>query len=261
MARVFVTSDTHGCLAQLKSCLDQANFDYNVDTLIHLGDIVDRGPDSKLCLDLLLKIVNLVALRGNHCDWFNEWLIKGKHPAWWMHGGDATIESYGKAVDRDIHVHWAAGGYSTNLTTIDIPKDHVEFYRDQKTYYIDGQNRFFCHAGYNPKELVEDTYDFMFWWDRDLVYKLIHQSTLVDVVPNYTDVNNFKRVFVGHTPTINFSKSGATVNAEFERKKGEVWTTPMYLGQLVNIDTGGCFGGKVSLLDITDDENHVLYQA
>jgi len=235
MKRTFVTSDTHGCYLQLHNCLVQANFDYDEDTLIHCGDIVDRGPDSKKVIDLLLQIKNLVALRGNHDEWMLEWINTGFHPGNWGHGGSATILSYIEPGEDKM---------------IDIPETHKEFFRNQQKYYIDDQNRFFVHAGYNRDYLVDLQHESTFYWDRHLVMEMMSTS---DDVKKMWDANDFSRVFFGHTPTINWKD-----------KNGKPKTLPIYKAQYVQIDTGGCFKqfeGKITLLDITDDANHILYQS
>ena len=61
------------------------------------------------------------------------------------------------------------------------------------------------------------------------------------------DVNGFKQIFIGHTPTLSF-----------QWYEGN--DKPIYAGQVIDCDTGGCFGGKISLIDITTDD-HILYQS
>jgi serine/threonine protein phosphatase 1 len=104
--------------------------------LVHLGDYVDRGPDSAGVLDLLLgpppvegaEVVNLV---GNHEVMMLDAADPGAHPgAWefWLdNGGTETLRSYGSdpehpepfslvpeehlAMLRDCPLHWSAGDY------------------------------------------------------------------------------------------------------------------------------------------------------
>lgn len=224
--RIFVTSDTHGESERLKSCLNQSNFDYENDQLIHLGDVCDRGSDTKGVVELLLSIKNLISLRGNHDDWFLKYIETGSHPANFTHGGRLTIDSY--KVDNEIK----------------IPKTHIDFFKNQRIRYTDSQNRFFCHAGFNPKETIEQQDDSDFFWDRDLIMKA--QSCKNEKL---NDVNHFKQIFIGHTPTL-----------MWKDKEGKEIDKPIYAAQVINIDTGGVYGGKISLLDITTDE-HILYQS
>ena len=66
--RTLAIGDIHGCLTALGTLIEFVNLK-DGDTLITLGDYVDRGPDSKGVLDLLVslkKSKQLVTLRGNH---------------------------------------------------------------------------------------------------------------------------------------------------------------------------------------------------
>lgn len=66
--RVIAIGDIHGCSTALNTLLDKIAPDA-ADTLITLGDYVDRGPDTKGVLDTLIELQSfcyLVPLRGNH---------------------------------------------------------------------------------------------------------------------------------------------------------------------------------------------------
>lgn len=91
---IFAMSDIHGCLVafekrigQLEECLN------NGDKLILLGDYIDNGPESFLCLKMAKKLQDrygknsVVVLKGNHEVWFlnfmkdlgDEWLEADKN--------------------------------------------------------------------------------------------------------------------------------------------------------------------------------------
>jgi serine/threonine protein phosphatase 1 len=225
MSRIFVTTDTHGELEKLKDCLQQVNFNNEEDELIHIGDVVDRGPDSYGVVELLLSIKNLISIRGNHDEWMLTFINTNKHPA--MGYFEATLRSY----------HKGSG------PTLRIPETHKEFFRRQVNYHIDKDNNLFVHAGINPYEFLQEQYEDDFYWDREL----IRRAMLLEDGEKLMDVNGFKQIFIGHTPTISFK-----YHPENDK--------PIYAGQVIDCDTGGCFGGKISLIDITTD-NHILYQS
>jgi serine/threonine protein phosphatase 1 len=86
--RVFVVGDLHGMAHALERLLALAGFDPRQDLLWSLGDLVDRGPDSPGCLDLLDQPW-FHAIRGNHeqlmldaAEDSDTWLI------WTLNGGD-----------------------------------------------------------------------------------------------------------------------------------------------------------------------------
>lgn len=67
-SRTIAIGDIHGCSAGLAALLHAIRPDPK-DTLIPLGDYIDRGPDSPGVLDLLLALpgrCHLVPLLGNH---------------------------------------------------------------------------------------------------------------------------------------------------------------------------------------------------
>jgi len=228
-SRTFVTTDTHGELDKLISCLNQADFSYELDTLIHLGDCVDRGPNSAGVVDLLLKIKHLIAIRGNHDSWMQQFIETGTHPA--PSYFSETANSYVKDLGGKLH-------------PILVPQSHQVFFRTQRNYYIDAQQRLFIHAGCRLDERIEDQDSDEFYWNRDLMKKAM--SAKASGV-HLKDVNNFKQIFIGHTPTQNWKMGGERIGK------------PIYAAQVVDLDTGGAYGYKISLLDISTDE-HVLYQ-
>ena len=63
--RVFVCGDIHGEYDHVMEQLRNIDFDFNVDLLICTGDLVDRGPNSLDCFNLLYKDW-FVSCRGNH---------------------------------------------------------------------------------------------------------------------------------------------------------------------------------------------------
>lgn len=58
--------DIHGNYKALLQCLKLSDFDYDNDTLIQLGDVVDGHADSFEVVEELLKIKNLISIKGNH---------------------------------------------------------------------------------------------------------------------------------------------------------------------------------------------------
>jgi len=63
--RDFVVGDVHGCFTELRQLLEQVVFDGSRDRLIAVGDLVDRGPESRQVLEWLAKPW-FYAVRGNH---------------------------------------------------------------------------------------------------------------------------------------------------------------------------------------------------
>jgi predicted phosphodiesterase len=63
---IYCIGDLHGNHKGLLQCLERSGFDNDVDTLISLGDVVDGHCESFEVVEELLKIKNLIAIKGNH---------------------------------------------------------------------------------------------------------------------------------------------------------------------------------------------------
>jgi serine/threonine protein phosphatase 1 len=99
---IYLVSDIHGHYRVLRAALNRAAFSpQRGDRLYVLGDVVDRGPQSREALRYLLKLRQtypdrIVLLKGNHEQMLQDWL-EGKGDAnlyLRFNGGDATVRSY-----------------------------------------------------------------------------------------------------------------------------------------------------------------------
>ena len=61
----YIVSDIHGMYYKLLNKLDSFGFDFSKDRLFSVGDIIDRGPDSLKCVELLNEPW-FFTVRGNH---------------------------------------------------------------------------------------------------------------------------------------------------------------------------------------------------
>lgn len=67
--------------------------------LIALGDLNDRGPDTKSVFDFFMNESDVIAIKGNHEDLMHDFLTNGKkyHKSnWLLYGGLTTINSFCK---------------------------------------------------------------------------------------------------------------------------------------------------------------------
>lgn len=231
--RVLCCGDIHGAHKALIQALERSNFDYDKDTLIQLGDICDGWSEVYECVEELLKIKNLISIKGNHDDWFREYLEKGLHPTRWLQGGDGTLTSYAKNADREINIHQSMGAYISNLTTADIPQSHTDFFiKEQIPFYID-KNRCFVHGGFDRQFKIEDQHYLTLCWDRELWNKAL----LVGQYGILKTTNGFSEIFIGHTSTTNWNS-----------------TNPMSSGGVTNLDTGAGWEGVLTIMDVDTKE-------
>ena len=235
--------DIHGNYRGLLQCLERSGFNKEEDILIQLGDVVDGWSESCECVTELLKIKNLISIKGNHDDAFNEWLVKGIHPFHWQQGAAATAASYIRYAGRECKIIPNMGAYLTDLTFADIPPTHQKFFNSQLLYYIDSENRCFVHGGFNRHFSIKDqSVPYIFYWDRNLWMQAMSYKGIT-VGPGETELSfkikdKFKEVYIGHTATINWGK-----------------VIPMQAANIWNLDTGSGFKGKLTIMNIDTKES------
>src|SRR5688572_29457930 len=96
--RTLAIGDIHGCHIALENLLEQLQI-LPGDTVIVLGDVVDRGPGTKESIEQLLELQkssSLIFLMGNHEEMMLD-ARKGDRieRAWLRYGGQETLDSYG----------------------------------------------------------------------------------------------------------------------------------------------------------------------
>ncbi len=100
--RTLAIGDIHGCLRAFDTLLEMVSPTLD-DTLVTLGDYVDRGPDSRGVIERLLsleKFTQFVPLRGNHEEMMCAARDGRADLHFWMRvGGDETVASYGVPID------------------------------------------------------------------------------------------------------------------------------------------------------------------
>lgn len=74
LGRLFAIGDIHGCLNELKALLAQIEFNCDIDQIIFVGDLVDRGPSSFATLEYLLDKPYFHIVAGNHEHLLYEYL-------------------------------------------------------------------------------------------------------------------------------------------------------------------------------------------
>jgi serine/threonine protein phosphatase 1 len=98
----FAIADIHGCCKTFKALIDKLDIGAS-DTLYLLGDSIDRGPDSKGVLDVIMRPpCEVVPLLGNHEDmWLRVYSGDGNYKTddpyfntWMANGGGATLKSF-----------------------------------------------------------------------------------------------------------------------------------------------------------------------
>lgn len=148
--RVYAIGDVHGCLDRLVALHERIRRDLAErpvadPVLVHLGDYVDRGPDSAGVVRRLMTDgvpgVHRVDLLGNHEDMLLRAVDTAEPEAlahWLGNGGLAALRSWGVTT---LPAPDALGGL--------IPPDHLAFLRGLPLYHREG-GYLFVHAGLRP---------------------------------------------------------------------------------------------------------------
>jgi serine/threonine protein phosphatase 1 len=172
-SRIIAIGDIHGHAKALAAIFQLIRLRPQ-DTVVTLGDYVDRGPDSKGVLDCLIGLeahCHLVPLMGNH-----EEMMLGAREAkdnfkfWMQFGGAEALDSYG-------------AGRTINL----VPREHWSFLKRLQLYY-ESDHHFFVHANYFPNRRFEE---------QDTQTLLWRPLTGNDVPSRHF---SRKTAVVGHTP-------------------------------------------------------------
>ena len=170
--RTIAVGDIHGCSVAFNRLLEVIQ-PHEPDTLIVLGDIIDRGPDSRGVIEKLIQLdqqCQLIALLGNHEEmFFAARESRSDFLYWTKFGGLAMLDSYPNAA-----------------TCSDIPRSHQAFLERCRSYHETDQF-IFLHANYDAHLPLERQSPIRLRWD--------HLQPAV-AQPHCSG----KTVVVGHTP-------------------------------------------------------------
>lgn len=187
--KTFVVGDIHGRCAQLLNLLDMLPRDPQSDTLVFLGDLIDRGADAPGCVDHILKLrrenpERVICLRGNHEQMLLDFL--DGHTSIWLTpvtGGERTFEQY---TGTAVHVQTEADLEEMRRVFEEkFPPEHLAFMRNLPFYYED-EHAIYVHAGLDDGKHPSESSPMSLLWMRDM-----------DFYKNYRG----KPCVFGHTPT------------------------------------------------------------
>jgi len=217
MPRTYALSDIHGCLNKLVALVARCRSDAKDDAarFVFLGDYIDRGPDSRHTLDLLInrsRRRNTVFLKGNHEAYFTSVLEDPARAAeWFQFGGLQTLMSYGVSAAPGLGKD-ELPDLVRELTSV-MPPEHIAFLRQLRPTFTCG-DFFFVHAGVRPGIPLSEQRESDLLWIRDEFLQSKRRFG--------------KYVVHGHTPV----------------KQAEL------LENRANIDTGAYATGNLTLLSI-----------
>jgi len=206
--RTIAIGDMHGCLPALETLLRMIEPQPD-DTIVTLGDYVDRGPDTRGVIQRLIDLgqqCRLVPLLGNHDEMLllihdhREDLLDG----WLAYGGDATLASYG--VRR----------------TSRIPGAHIDFLRNCRLIHQTGQH-FFVHGNYREDvPLDRQPRESLLWESLKRRQPGPHQSGKIAIV-GHSAQKTGRVLDLGHLKCIDTWCYGDGWLTALDIETGKVW--------------------------------------
>jgi serine/threonine protein phosphatase 1 len=233
--KTFVVGDIHGRRSQLAALLEAMPRDAASDTLVFLGDLIDRGPDAPGVVAYVMALQHenperVIVLRGNHeqmmLDFINEdsrlWLSP-------VTGGEQTFQQYTSSslrLETEEDFENARKRIEEN-----VPAEHLEFFKQMPIYHEDDY-ALYVHAGLEQGKHPRETDTHLLLWTRD-----------ADFYKKYRG----KPCVFGHTPTA------------FLPLLGRLGRHGIYISHsAIGIDTGYNYNSPLTCLSLPD---FTLYQA
>jgi serine/threonine protein phosphatase 1 len=171
---VYAIGDIHGMAGLCAEILASIHADvgqHGLETdIIILGDMIDRGPDSRAVLESILQFqlsasANITLLKGNHEQMLLAFLSEPeeKGPFWLRNGGLETLQSYGVHPPEKINrKQWS---FVRDEFVERMPASHMETLKNLPSKFtID--DYFFCHASIKEGQELGQQGDEDLLWSR-----------------------------------------------------------------------------------------------
>ncbi|MFN0107934.1 MAG: metallophosphoesterase family protein [Blastocatellia bacterium] len=217
--RTLVVGDIHGKLTLFNRLLEAMKYKAGEDKLVLIGDLVDRGEDSRGVVERAVELQNeapdtVVVLKGNHEAMMISALAEpeGEQAELWLYnGGVETLHSYVNAEGE-----------------FDVPEEHWQFLQSLPTWHEDD------HAIYVHAALPEEA------------GKFIHPSEVPDSPELYWSRNrHFFSNYRGKTVVF-----GHTITGMLFGERERVWLRD----HLIGVDTGAYLTGALSGVELPSRE-------
>ncbi len=172
MPDIYAIGDIHGCLYALEALLEKIPLRWGEDFLVFLGDYIDRGPDPRRVLEVIMELkesypTRVIPLMGNHEWMFLRYLEGIEQEIYLMNGGDVTLAQFMRE------------------GILSVPEEYVNFVKNLPLYW-ETERYIFVHAGLKPKKPLSQQSP------EDLLF-IRHEFI-------YSNYDWGKRVIFAHTP-------------------------------------------------------------
>ena len=234
--RILTIGDIHGEWDKFQSLYEKIAFKPPDDLLIFLGDYIDRGPKPLRVLEWMMaheKDPNIIMLRGNHEQMMLDHAVS-----------KATQKKLGWQVLEDQYgEEWLANGGRVTKRCLEkrrqvsTPEAFAAFksrcfafmgsLRISFQIEAEGRTFFFCHAGVKPGIPLDQQIPDDLLWIREQFYAHYRGETVV---------------VAGHNPVRDIPLCGL--------HSGQDADTPLISNTMMLVDTGVCYGGRLSCVDV-----------
>jgi serine/threonine protein phosphatase 1 len=227
--KTFVIGDIHGRREQLDALVEMLPRDDSEDSLVFLGDLVDRGPDAPGVVERVVSLVEenperVRCIRGNHEQMLLDFLDEGT--GLWLTDATGGARTFFQYTQTPLKIESIEDFENARTSMRDsIPPKHLEFIRGLPLFHEDSY-AIYVHAGLEMDNPPEETEARFLLWARD---------------PRFFKHYTGKPCIFGHTPTI------------FLPLLGRIGRHGIYMSHsAVGIDTGYNYNSPLSCLSLPD---------
>jgi serine/threonine protein phosphatase 1 len=216
VARTLVVGDIHGKLALFNQLLDEMQYRPERDRLVLIGDLVDRGENSRGVVERAIELQSaaperVTVLRGNHEEMMLDWIKDPEGPQaelWYYNGGIETLRSY-----------------ATTAGEFTLPVSHYQFLLSLPTWHED-EHAIYVHAALPEGESGE----------------FLHPEDNADSAELLWSRNkHFYAEYRGKTVVF-----GHTIAGLYFGEREKVWVQD----NLIGVDTGAYLFGVLSAVEL-----------
>lgn len=218
--KTLIITDLHGCYDECMQLLDKMSFDEENDTLINLGDTIDRGPKIYETFEFLRDLKErmgdrCILIRGNHEQMMLDSYENGGRDKdlWYYNSGEKTVYSF-------LHHKHKINQF-------------LDWYREMPYYYA--AEKFNCvHASLTDPDPAANSVETLIWG----------RGT------DYTG----KLVMTGHTP---YRVPLYFLGGQYGKIQEDVWTVLPETG-MIALDTGCVFGNRLTGMMILENDTFLV---
>lgn len=239
MDRTFVIGDIHGEITHLERLFEELPAMDAADTVVFLGDYVDRGPSSRQVIERVEAFRGgfagkCVLLKGNHEDgWLDCWAGDPQAHGFLLPKGNGCAQMMRSFVDC---TGMSDADLAAKLLDLHswLPEWAIEWMQRLELWYEDDHG-IYVHAGLDGKHSTwkspKDSRPEAMLWTRNSDFWISYEG---------------KRLCFGHTPVVVLPNDHLNWLQQIFDDEKDVW----FRNDLIGVDTGCGKGGFLSCVEL-----------